>query len=604
MANYYHEARAHARRLKELSEENKRRAERRAELASAQAEHPINFLMIEGHACKLHRNAEQYQQIERQEGMIHWNGQEDNLIDRFDGRALLDFYREPTAATLQRKPEDGELDQLVCFESYRDLIRVKSLGVSEREGLRIAERENIEVRAAAKVAAAQAVAGQQIHETPGLSSASIISSGLAAYAATGFSLDGSSSESDPDDVMEGERDLEAGCTTSDGKLVLDRDVLDKLGEEDFAVEDFSHKLKKAMKLEGEAEALRFKATNQRRISRKKYAERAKRMAGQGLDAFGRERDWRDPYGPLPKDGHGRLHDPRAGSRRASPDYQGRSRRRSNSRSRSKSRSRSASRSRSPSRSRSEGRSRAHGRSNRPEFITEFRADHGDSLKRGHGWVDESAADRRAEPSQRTSRGDGVIFEALPTKDGIGPLVYPDIITDLRALDPSRMAMERKREEKKEAKEKERRDRYHAEAKSKKTASDLLVESRDARMRARGAEKKETPQERIKRIMAAQLNKQVKKDSLASTQKRIEAERDRQARLQIERVAFLSDRQRSVSPRSRSPSPVRRRRSRSRSYSPRKRKHRSRSRSRSKSWSKEHGRSKGRSKRSREEGKAS
>lgn len=32
MANYYHEARAHARRLKELSEENKRRAERRAEL--------------------------------------------------------------------------------------------------------------------------------------------------------------------------------------------------------------------------------------------------------------------------------------------------------------------------------------------------------------------------------------------------------------------------------------------------------------------------------------------------------------------------------------------------------------------------------------------
>ena len=36
MANYYHEARAHVRRLKELSEENKRRAERRAELASAQ----------------------------------------------------------------------------------------------------------------------------------------------------------------------------------------------------------------------------------------------------------------------------------------------------------------------------------------------------------------------------------------------------------------------------------------------------------------------------------------------------------------------------------------------------------------------------------------
>lgn len=54
---------------------------------------------------------------------------------------------------------------------------MKSLGVSEGEGLRLAEKENIEVRAAAKVAAAQAVAGQQIHETPGLSSASNISSG-------------------------------------------------------------------------------------------------------------------------------------------------------------------------------------------------------------------------------------------------------------------------------------------------------------------------------------------------------------------------------------------------------------------------------------------
>lgn len=36
MANYYHAARAHVRRLKELSEDSKRRAERRAELTSAQ----------------------------------------------------------------------------------------------------------------------------------------------------------------------------------------------------------------------------------------------------------------------------------------------------------------------------------------------------------------------------------------------------------------------------------------------------------------------------------------------------------------------------------------------------------------------------------------
>lgn len=36
MANYYHEARAHVRRLKELADDSKRRAERRAEHAGSQ----------------------------------------------------------------------------------------------------------------------------------------------------------------------------------------------------------------------------------------------------------------------------------------------------------------------------------------------------------------------------------------------------------------------------------------------------------------------------------------------------------------------------------------------------------------------------------------
>lgn len=36
MASYYHDARAHARKLKEMSEDNKRRAERKAEIAETQ----------------------------------------------------------------------------------------------------------------------------------------------------------------------------------------------------------------------------------------------------------------------------------------------------------------------------------------------------------------------------------------------------------------------------------------------------------------------------------------------------------------------------------------------------------------------------------------
>lgn len=33
--------------------------------------------------------------------MLPWNGKEDNLIDRFDGRALLDFYRQGLVSALR-----------------------------------------------------------------------------------------------------------------------------------------------------------------------------------------------------------------------------------------------------------------------------------------------------------------------------------------------------------------------------------------------------------------------------------------------------------------------------------------------------------------------
>lgn len=51
--------------------------------------------MVEGHGMTLHKNKDMYDQIENGEGiMIKWNEKHDNLIDRYDGRALLDFIRE------------------------------------------------------------------------------------------------------------------------------------------------------------------------------------------------------------------------------------------------------------------------------------------------------------------------------------------------------------------------------------------------------------------------------------------------------------------------------------------------------------------------------
>ena len=79
-----------------------------------QAELPQNILRVDGRPSRIKRSQEQYTAIESKQGMIPWNGQQDNLIDRFDGRALLDFYREPDAqAKRARKTEDElELDEV------------------------------------------------------------------------------------------------------------------------------------------------------------------------------------------------------------------------------------------------------------------------------------------------------------------------------------------------------------------------------------------------------------------------------------------------------------------------------------------------------------
>lgn len=74
-----------------------------------QATNPLDALRIDGRPCKLIRNQEAYGAAEAREGMLAWNGHADNMIDRFDGRALLDFYKDPDP---RKKPEktDEELE--------------------------------------------------------------------------------------------------------------------------------------------------------------------------------------------------------------------------------------------------------------------------------------------------------------------------------------------------------------------------------------------------------------------------------------------------------------------------------------------------------------
>ena len=73
----------------------------------------MNLLRIDGRSCSVTVNEEQYHAVQNMEGMIPMNGQHDNLIDRFDGRALLDFYRDPVNRQVSAKTEDElELEEV------------------------------------------------------------------------------------------------------------------------------------------------------------------------------------------------------------------------------------------------------------------------------------------------------------------------------------------------------------------------------------------------------------------------------------------------------------------------------------------------------------
>ncbi len=161
-------------------------------MMTPQATNPLDALRIDGRPCKLIRNQDAYAAAEAREGMLAWNGNADNMIDRFDGRALLDFYKDPDP---RKKPEktDEELEleevtpptrpllaerlpqprakyaccrpnylinyasdcghccmQLVTFEGFRDLVKLLRLSISEETGIALAEDENLEMRASAK----------------------------------------------------------------------------------------------------------------------------------------------------------------------------------------------------------------------------------------------------------------------------------------------------------------------------------------------------------------------------------------------------------------------------------------------------------------------
>jgi len=68
---------------------------------------------------------------------VPWQGQRDNLIDRFDVRSILDYYIEPDPGKKETPPlEEQQMEVLLNYERYRSLLESLRLGIEEESWIR------------------------------------------------------------------------------------------------------------------------------------------------------------------------------------------------------------------------------------------------------------------------------------------------------------------------------------------------------------------------------------------------------------------------------------------------------------------------------------
>ncbi|KAJ6798381.1 CLK4-associating serine/arginine rich protein [Iris pallida] len=521
----WHEARKSEKKVHDLMDAHRRRAQRRAVYLAKRRGDPQQSLQLAGSRCRVYRDDGLYNATQDQQGLIPWNGKQDVLIDRFDGRALLDFIRDSGSRHLrvqEKTEEEEELEEFVNFERYRDLIKHRRRGFTDEGGLQHVYQE-LEAKAALPFAL----------ERPQSSQPPV---GKGSYSQVGFSYKGDGNEesqlveSDDDEVEDDEDDDDEKDFSSDDSNDEGMATIAK----EFGIKQYNWLV--YMDKKAKEEEKRQKEVIRGDPAIRKLSRKERRKVSQ-IERE-REREAARTTGRAP------YHDPYREPRR-SPTYEAYPRSRV---------SRSRSRSRSPSHARrhergvySDNGHRGRSKSSKIEYITEFggSSDMDDQKLKG---VSPPSSPLQPELANRSSGGR--ILEALHVDPASGLSLEQDKST--KVLKPPLSTSS------------------SGIAKLSKTAT-------GGALKGQQEEKKETPQERLKRIMSKQLNKQIRKDSAAELAKKREQERQRQEKLaETSRLSRYRHHSRSRS-RSRSP-PRRRRHSRSRSRSRSPQRYHSRSRS--------------------------
>ncbi|KAK1302888.1 hypothetical protein QJS10_CPB12g01655 [Acorus calamus] len=133
----WHEARRSERKVHDIMDAARKRAQRRAVYLAKRRGDPQQSLQVIGVRSRTYRDDGLYQATQDQQGLIPWNGKQNILIDRFDGRALLDFIRDSESRPFrvqEKTEEEEELEEFVNFERYRDLIKHRRRGCRKGRG--------------------------------------------------------------------------------------------------------------------------------------------------------------------------------------------------------------------------------------------------------------------------------------------------------------------------------------------------------------------------------------------------------------------------------------------------------------------------------------
>ncbi|KAI0498526.1 hypothetical protein KFK09_019414 [Dendrobium nobile] len=514
----WHEARRSERKVHDLMDAARRRAQRRAVFLAKRRGDPQQSLQVVGSRCRVHRDEGLYQAAQDQQGLIPWNGKQDILIDRFDGRALLDFIRDSSTRPFraqQKSEEEEELEEFVNFERYWDLIKHRRRGYTDEEALRHVSEE-LETKSTPSFIFERAHSSQ-----PTASKGSYSQVGFS-YKGDGneepHSIDTDEDDEDDEDDDDDEKDVSSDESNDEGMELLAKD---------FGIKRYNWLV--YMDKKAKEEEKRQKEVIRGDPSIRKLSRKERRKASQMERE--KEREAARILGRAP------YNDPYRESRR-SPTYDAYPHSR---RSRSKSRSHSPSYSRRHDRVHSDnGHHRSKPKPPKIEYITEFGGSI-DMNDRKLGAISPPSSPLQ-DDSQNRSSGSRIL-EALH-------------------VDPaSALSLEN-----------EKNTKISRNASTTGIAK-LSKAAPGGSVKAEQIEKKETPQERLKRIMNKQLNKQIKKDSAAEMAKKREQERQRLEKLaETSRLSRYRHRSHSRS------------RSRSRSHSPARKHRRSRSRGRSRSRS--------------------